>query len=72
MSLYRSADVAARFGGEEFAVVLPSTSAGGLRLLGEKIRMTVEALAVPHSGSASYRSTISVGGVMQVPQPDET
>ncbi|MDN7180087.1 diguanylate cyclase [Caballeronia sp. SEWSISQ10-4 2] len=70
-SLNRPADLAARFGGEEFAVVLPSTSAGGLRLLGEKIRMAVEALAVPHTGSASERVTISVGGVMQVPQPSE-
>jgi two-component system chemotaxis family response regulator WspR len=68
-SLNRPADLAARFGGEEFAVVLPSTSTGGLRLLGEKIRMAVEALAVPHTGSASERLTISVGGVMQVPQP---
>jgi two-component system chemotaxis family response regulator WspR len=70
-SLNRPADLAARFGGEEFAVVLPSTSTGGLRLLGEKIRIAVEALAVPHTGSASERLTISVGGVMQVPQPGE-
>ena len=70
-SLNRPADLAARFGGEEFAVVLPSTSTGGLRLLGEKIRMAVEALAVPHTGSASDRLTISVGGVMHVPQPGE-
>jgi two-component system, chemotaxis family, response regulator WspR len=70
-SLNRPADLAARFGGEEFAVVLPSTSVAGLRILGEKIRMAVEALAVPHTGSASKCVTISVGGVMQVPQPGE-
>ena len=51
--------------------MVPSTSAGGLRLLGEKIRMAVEALAVPHTGSASERVTISVGGVMQVPRHSE-
>ena len=50
----------------------PSTSTGGSRLLGEKIRMAVEALAVAHSGSAGDRLTISVGDVMQVPQPGET
>ena len=36
-----------------------------------QIRMAVEALAVPHTGSASQRVTISVGGVMKVPQPGE-
>ncbi|OTP68809.1 diguanylate cyclase domain-containing protein [Caballeronia sordidicola] len=69
--LNRPADLAARFGGEEFAVVLPSTSAAGLRLLGEKIRAAVETLAVPHAGAVAKCVTISVGGVTQVPQPGE-
>jgi two-component system chemotaxis family response regulator WspR len=70
-SLHRASDLAARFGGEEFAVVLPSTSAPGLRLLGEKIRIAVEALGIPHTGSASGRLTVSVGGVAQVPHGEE-
>jgi two-component system chemotaxis family response regulator WspR len=70
-SLNRPADLAARFGGEEFAVVLPSTAEGGMRLLGEKIRLAVEALDVPHSGSDAGRLTISVGGVTQVPEMEE-
>ncbi|AMM14028.1 diguanylate cyclase response regulator [Burkholderia sp. PAMC 28687] len=69
--LNRPADLAARFGGEEFAVVLPSTSAAGLRLLGEKIRAAVETLAVPHAGAVAKCVTISVGGVTQVPEPGE-
>jgi two-component system chemotaxis family response regulator WspR len=69
--LNRPADLVARFGGEEFAVVLPSTSAGGLRLLGEKIRLAVAALDVPHTGSATGHVTISVGGATQVPHGDE-
>ncbi|WP_345812412.1 diguanylate cyclase [Paraburkholderia sp. PREW-6R] len=67
--LGRSHDLAARFGGEEFAVVLPGTSAGGLRLLGEKIRIAIEALAIAHSGSASGAVTISVGAAAVVPMP---
>jgi two-component system chemotaxis family response regulator WspR len=64
----RSSDLAARFGGEEFALVLPSTSAGGLRLLGEKVRLLVEALRIEHSAaSGSAHVTISVGGATMVP-----
>lgn len=66
--LGRSGDLAARFGGEEFAVVLPGTSMGGARLLAEKIRREVEALALPHEASAASRYvTISIGTASVVP-----
>ncbi|PQV43555.1 diguanylate cyclase [Paraburkholderia sp. BL21I4N1] len=69
--LGRSPDLAARFGGEEFAVVLPGTSSGGLRLLAEKIRIAIEGLAIPHAGSASGVVTISIGAAMLVPSVAE-
>jgi two-component system chemotaxis family response regulator WspR len=69
--LGRSSDLAARFGGEEFAVVLPGASAGGLRLVAEKIRLAIEGLGIPHAGSASGAVTISIGAAMIVPSASE-
>jgi len=69
--LSRHGDLAARFGGEEFAVVLPGTSMADLRLLAEKIRNAVEALHIPHSNSSTCPYvTISIGGTTVVPTSD--
>lgn len=58
----RPSDLPARYGGEEFALVLPNTSQGGARLVAEKLRMTVEALKIPHSSPIEGSSlTISIG-----------
>ncbi|WP_175716897.1 diguanylate cyclase domain-containing protein [Burkholderia anthina] len=68
--LGQSGDLAARFGGEEFAVVMPSTSPGAARLLGEKIRLAVEALRLEHVHASTGRYvTISIGGATVVPAP---
>ncbi|MDF3837476.1 PleD family two-component system response regulator [Cupriavidus basilensis] len=67
----RPADLPARFGGEEFAMILPSTSPGGARLLAEKVRRAIESLQVPHSGSqAAPNVTVSIGGTAIVPAAD--
>ena len=61
-SMRRGSDFCARYGGEEFACVLPATELGGAIQLAEDMRSSVEALAIPHSGSAiTDRVTISVG-----------
>jgi len=55
----RPADLAARYGGEEFQVVLPETDLAGARLLAERIRTSVEALA-PFADDA-HAVTVSIG-----------
>ena len=63
-------DLVARFGGEEFAVVLPGTGSAGARLLAEKMRRDVAALGLPHVGSAvSEHLTISIGVATLTPAP---
>jgi two-component system, chemotaxis family, response regulator WspR len=69
----RPMDVAARFGGEEFVVLLPETPFDSLAALGERVRANIEGLNIPHAASAVYnRVTISVGAAATVPQAADT
>jgi two-component system cell cycle response regulator len=59
----RAADLAARFGGDEFACILPDTNRKGAVAVAEKIRLGVIALAIPHQESnVSDCVTVSLGG----------
>lgn len=65
----RPADLAARFGGEEFVMVLPNTTGSGAAVIAEKVRAQIEAMAIAHVGSANGRHvTISLGGAALVPR----
>ncbi len=71
-SCKRSTDLAARFGGEEFVVVLPMTPLVDVKGFAEKLCLSVEALHIAHSASSTGRYlTISVGGATAVPQRGE-
>jgi len=66
---HRPADLPARFGGEEFAVVLPDTPGPGASQLAETIRCKVEQLQLfPDSAGTRRQLTVSVGGVTTIPQ----
>jgi diguanylate cyclase (GGDEF)-like protein len=56
----RGIDLAARLGGEEFAILLPETDATGAEALAENLRLAVAKLAVP-IGSEQIRITSSFG-----------
>jgi diguanylate cyclase (GGDEF)-like protein len=63
----RPEDFVARFGGEEFALLLPHTSAEAARLVVERIRHAVEALGIDHLGNPFQRVTVSIGYSAVVP-----
>jgi diguanylate cyclase (GGDEF)-like protein len=68
----RSNDMAARFGGEEFAVILPETSEDDAFKIAETILADLESLQIPHSGSSVAKHvTLSIGLATMIPsQPD--
>ena len=49
-SILRTSDIAARYGGEEIAVILPSTDLAGAVEVAEKMRNAIEALHLPQGG----------------------
>ncbi len=62
----RQTDVACRYGGEEFAVILPETSLEGGRAACERLRRMVEEASVPwRTGPIQF--TISLGVSQDVP-----
>ncbi|MBC3362713.1 sensor domain-containing diguanylate cyclase [Pseudomonas sp. SWRI154] len=56
----RESDVAGRYGGEEFGVVLSDTDKDGARVFAERLRKAVEELLVQYNGQ-DIRFTISLG-----------
>ena len=54
-------DVAARFGGEEFAMILPNAHSDTAYLVAEEIRGMLAQLAIPHDGNSPPVVTVSIG-----------
>ncbi|MBS0613580.1 MAG: sensor domain-containing diguanylate cyclase [Proteobacteria bacterium] len=68
----RSMDTAARFGGDELAIVLPETSAADAVRLAERIRESVAAVPVKLTPQIEQRLTLSVGVSAIAPARHET
>ena len=63
----RELDIAARYGGEELAVILPQTGASGAELLAKRMRAAVELLQVPRVGGKGTLSVTASFGVAAMP-----
>ena len=66
-SLKRPGDLAVRYGGEEFAAILPDTDEDGAYLVAEGFRRSLAELHLPHVGSERGYLTASVGVATYMP-----
>ncbi len=67
--IHRPADLVARFGGEEFAVVLPHTDLKGASIVASKIKEAVENKRIIHENSpVSDFVTVSLGVTATIPE----
>jgi len=67
-SIHRAGDVCARYGGDEFVVVMPETNLDGARHVVDRIRSKLREIRIPHEQSeAALHVTVSFGVSSIVP-----
>ncbi|MDG2989463.1 diguanylate cyclase [Candidatus Synechococcus calcipolaris G9] len=67
----RPADMVARFGGEEFVILLPATDSEGAIKVAEDVQSLIAELAIPHKQSPiSEMITVSLGIATLIPDTD--
>jgi diguanylate cyclase (GGDEF)-like protein len=66
-SIKRMIDFAARWGGEEFVILLPDTDSCGALRVAEQIRVSMEKTVIPAADAGAARVTVSIGVHAQIP-----
>jgi len=69
-SLRRSSDFAARWGGEEFVILLPNTDMNGAIINAERIRESIEQITIAVSNAHSVGVTVSIGVATLTPSQE--
>jgi len=69
-TLKRPADFVARWGGEEFAILLPNTATAGAVKIAEQIRKNVEQTPIPLLSGDITNATVSIGLHTMIPAKD--
>ena len=61
LEYFRNEDIACRFGGEEFILILPDAPLDGTRKRAESLRKAIKQLDVDHRGKFLNKITLSIG-----------
>ena len=70
-SARRAGDMAARFGGEEFVIILPDTESSNAQDIAEQLRSAILDLEIPHeTSSVANIVTVSFGVFTTLPEKD--
>ncbi|MGZ3692730.1 MAG: diguanylate cyclase domain-containing protein [Bdellovibrionota bacterium] len=66
--LSRPADQLCRYGGDEFTILLPDTDLEGVKFVGDKIKLHIDSMQIPHPCSTiKHCVTVSIGGSATMP-----
>jgi diguanylate cyclase (GGDEF)-like protein len=70
--LKRSGDLVARWGGEEFVILLANTDLKGAFDVGERIRINVENTYIPLADGSVSKMTVSIGIYTIIPTANDS
>lgn len=72
ISLLRPSDIAVRYGGEEFVVILPNTTINGAYNVAERIRRNITNLAIKHETSTISKVVTLSQGIAEMKNQNDT